>query len=178
MGHEIIGARLEELENGFVRHGLAPRGGLRHRGRARFGILNVFQDDAAMGAGAFKGCEINALLLGNALREGRSKYSPSPPALRPGPPRRGGDASMEGSLPPRLGEASLLAQGGGFSLIAKLLALTQNDGDGRIHQNIISAFGHQNFAKGAFIDGFHFHCGLVGLDLGQHIAGLHLSPLS
>jgi len=30
----------------------------------------IFQDDAAMGAGTFEGREVNAFLLGNALRQG------------------------------------------------------------------------------------------------------------
>ncbi len=43
------------------------------RGSAGLGVLNILQDDAAVGTGAFEGRKINALLLGNALGKGGSE---------------------------------------------------------------------------------------------------------
>ena len=38
----------------------------------------------------------------------------------------------------------------------------------------IGALGHQDFGDLAFVDGLEFHRRLVGLDLGEDVAGLHL----
>ena len=46
------------------------------------------------------------------------------------------------------------------------------DGDRRIDRDVVGAFRHQNLAERAFVDRLHFHGGLVGLDLGDHVAGL------
>ena len=37
----------------------------------------------------------------------------------------------------------------------------------------LGPFSDENFADGAFVDGFEFHRRLVGLDLGKDVAGLH-----
>jgi hypothetical protein len=48
-----------------------------------------------------------------------------------------------------------------------------NHGDGRVHLHVLGAGGNEDRGKRALVDGFHFHRGLVGLDLGDHVAGLH-----
>ena len=42
---------------------------------------------------------------------------------------------------------------------------------------MLGAFGHQDLAYPAVIDGLDFHGGLVGLDLGDHVAGTYLIAL-
>jgi hypothetical protein len=51
------------------------------------------------------------------------------------------------------------------------VAVFQQHGNGRVHRHIVGAFLNQDLADLAFIDGFDFHGRLVGLDLGDDIAG-------
>ena len=48
-----------------------------------------------------------------------------------------------------------------------------NDGDGRVDLHVLGAGRHENGSERTLVHGFHFHGGLVGLDLGDDIAGLH-----
>ena len=77
MGNEIVGVRFEELENGIVRHALRHGCGLGGGGSARLGVLDILQDNAAMGPGAFQCREVDAFLLGDALGEWRCEYPAS-----------------------------------------------------------------------------------------------------
>ena len=63
-----------------------------------------------------------------------------------------------------------------------VFAFREDHGDWCIHCHIRSAFGHQDFAERALVDGFHLHGGLIRLDLGDHVArfdrvALFLQPL-
>ena len=53
-----------------------------------------------------------------------------------------------------------------------VLALGEDHGDRRIDRDIVGAFRHQNFAERAVVDRLDLHGRLVGLDLGDDIAGL------
>ena len=59
-------------------------------------------------------------------------------------------------------------------VLARALNGLADHRDGRIHFHILGAFGHENGGQRPLIDGFHFHGGLVGFDLGQHVAGLDI----
>ncbi len=54
---------------------------------------------------------------------------------------------------------------------ALVLALAQDHGDRRVDLHILGAVRHQDLAQRALVDRLDFHRRLVGLDLGQHIAG-------
>ena len=56
------------------------------------------------------------------------------------------------------------------------ITLFEQNGDGRIDLHIRSAFGHQEFADDALINGFKLHCRFVGFNLSQKIA--RLNPIS
>ena len=53
-----------------------------------------------------------------------------------------------------------------------VLAITGQHRDHLIDRHIGGAFRHQNLRQRALVDRFHFHGRLVGLDLGDHVAGL------
>ena len=53
-----------------------------------------------------------------------------------------------------------------------VLALFGDDGDGRVDGHVLGAVRHENLSQHAFVDRLDFHGRLVGLDLGQHVAGL------
>jgi hypothetical protein len=48
--------------------------------------------------------------------------------------------------------------------------------DHRAHRYIFKAFRHRQFDHRAFVDGFHFHGGLVGFDFGDDVAGFYGLP--
>jgi hypothetical protein len=51
--------------------------------------------------------------------------------------------------------------------------LARQAGDGRVDLHLLRAFRHQQGLDSPFVDGFHLHGGLIGLDLGDHVAGFH-----
>ena len=53
-----------------------------------------------------------------------------------------------------------------------VLAFLRHHGDELIDGDVIGAFRHHDLGHDAVIDGFVFHGRLVGLDLGDDIAGL------
>ena len=59
----------------------------------------------------------------------------------------------------------------GLADIAGALAVLQQHGDRRVDLDAFGAGGDQDLAERAFIDGFDFHRRLVGLDLGDDVAG-------
>jgi hypothetical protein len=71
-------------------------------------------------------------------------------------------------LPSR--STSVLERGG-------VLTFRQDHGDGRVHRYIVGALRDENLAERALIDGFHFHRGFVGFDLGDHLTGFDLVAL-
>ena len=103
--------------------------------------------------------------------------------------RRGGGlvrrlrgASCAALRPPRAArtrQPSAAAAGAAPALMSRgALAVAQDHGDRRVHRDIGGAFRHQDLAERAFVDRLDFHRGLVGLDLGDHVAGLHLVALA
>ena len=58
-----------------------------------------------------------------------------------------------------------------------ILALASQHGDQRVDLDAFGASRHHDLGDGAFIDGLDFHRRLVGLDLGNHIAGRDLVAL-
>ena len=93
------------------------------------------------------------------------------------PLRRLGLAALAfglGLLVARLLDRARLRRGrGGFRRV--ILAGDQRDHRADLH--IVGAFRHDDLGDGAFVDRLEFHGGLVGLDLGEHVAGLHLVAL-
>jgi hypothetical protein len=78
----------------------------------------------------------------------------------------------------RRGFSSLLLCGRSARLdIRSALAVVQDHGDRGVHRHIGGAFRHQDLAERAFVDRLDLHGGLVGLDLGDHVAGFHLVAL-
>ena len=61
-----------------------------------------------------------------------------------------------------------LRAGGG----ADVFALIGDDRDRCVDRNVLGAVGDQDFGEHTFVNGLHFHGGLVGLDLGENVAGL------
>jgi len=53
-----------------------------------------------------------------------------------------------------------------------IFAFLRQDGDELIDRHVIGAFRHHDFRHHAVIDGLILHRRLVGLDFGDHIAGL------
>ena len=53
----------------------------------------------------------------------------------------------------------------------RVFAFFDKYGDGRIDLHALGAFGDQDLADDAFIDGLELHGRLVGLDLGHDVAG-------
>src|SRR5690606_5749040 len=72
---------------------------------------------------------------------------------------------------------------GGFGLkVVGAFAFGQEQRDRRVHANALRALLHKDLAESAFVHRFHFHGGLVGLDLSNHVTGsnavsLFLEPL-
>ena len=55
-----------------------------------------------------------------------------------------------------------------------VLALARQHGDQLVHRHVGGAFRHHDLGERALVDRLDLHRGLVGLDLGDHVAGLHL----
>jgi len=53
-----------------------------------------------------------------------------------------------------------------------ILAFLRQHGDELIDRHVIGALRHDDLGQRAVLDGFVFHRRLVGLDLGDHVAGL------
>ena len=51
---------------------------------------------------------------------------------------------------------------------------SEQHGDRRVDLHALRAFGHEDLAERAFVDRLEFHRRLVGLDLGEDVAGLDL----
>src|SRR6185436_20285533 len=102
-----------------------------------------------MGAGALEGRYINALLLGNAFGERRSKNTGAVGLwLR----RAGRGGGWRGCRRSR--RSGSFWCGCSLLQVTQLLPIAQYDCDGSVHKNIVSAFGHQNLAKGSLVNGF------------------------
>jgi hypothetical protein len=52
-------------------------------------------------------------------------------------------------------------------------AFFQKNRDGGVDLHALGAFGHEDLADHALVHGLEFHRGLVGLDLGEDVAGRH-----
>ena len=69
-----------------------------------------------------------------------------------------------GALPALLGAWRGAASAG--------LALGRDHADRRVDRDVVGAVGDQDRAQRPLVDRLHLHGRLVGLDLGQHVAGL------
>ena len=71
----------------------------------------------------------------------------------------------------RLGVLALVLGGGRCRAvdIVRAFAFFQQNGDSGVHLHAFGAFLDQDLADGAFVNGFEFHRGLVGFDLGQNV---------
>ena len=140
-----------------------------------------------MRARALQRGEIDALLLGDAAREGRSEdaaaacpfaFAARGVGFAAGAVERACRRCV--SALPSQPLARLRGFGGGAAAPAlmsrRLLAFAQDHRDRRVDRHIVGSFGDQDLAERALIDGLDFHRRLVGLDLGQNVAGLDLSP--
>ena len=58
----------------------------------------------------------------------------------------------------------------------RVFPLARDQPDDIVDRHIRGALRDHDLGEHAFVDRFHFHCRFVGLDLGDHIAGLTLSP--
>ena len=58
-----------------------------------------------------------------------------------------------------------------------ILAFAGQHGDDRIDRDVLCPLRHHDLGERALVDRLVFHRGLVGLDLGDHIAGLDLVAL-
>ena len=56
----------------------------------------------------------------------------------------------------------------------RILALAGQHGDQLVDRHVGGAFRHDDLGQRALVDRLDLHRGLVGLDLGDHVAGLHL----
>ena len=65
------------------------------------------------------------------------------------------------------------AAGGRSADALRILALAGNQRDKLVDRNVRRAFRHDDLGKNAFVHRLHFHGGLVGLDLGDDVAGFH-----
>ena len=64
------------------------------------------------------------------------------------------------------------AAGGRSRDALRILALAGDQRDELVHRHVGRAFRHHDLGEDAFVDGLDFHGRLVGLDLGDHVAGL------
>ncbi len=60
----------------------------------------------------------------------------------------------------------------GISEIGRALPVAQDHGDRGVDSDVGGALRNQDLAEGALVGGLDFHCGLVGFNLGDHVAGL------
>ena len=119
-------------------------------------------EDALAGGVTVAGARAGAALLAEPL-------PPHPPASRVRAlPRRAGEG-WGGRLRRRrrLRPAPSLERLG-------VLVLAEDEGDGRVDLHALRALGHEDAAERALVHRLHLHRRLVGLDLGEHVAGLDL----
>ena len=119
------------------------------------------------GEDAIAGGRGRAVGLGRGLRlRGRAPSRPSP---RSAGPARGWPAGVEA-------RRSALGRGGRRSRrgLARRALRRLQARDRRVDLHPLRAFRHQDLLDHALIDGLHLHGRLVGLDLGDHVAGLDL----
>ena len=176
--------RLEEFPDGRIGHALRRTAGRSRRCRRRRsgrsdsptasdGGFHIALDDAAMRARALDPGEINARILCQTTRERRCEQTRASGRLCDG---RGRGLSGRRSCNRRR-RRFLLFRGDGRSCRrggADILAFSGDDTDERIHRHVRRAVRHDDLDQHALINGFDFHRRLVGLDLGEHVAGFDL----
>ena len=94
--------------------------------------------------------------------------------------RRDGQQPSRGSAATGQPRAGAGAAGGGCCgsvQRAGVLAVFQQEGDHVVDRHALGALGDQQAPDGAFVDGLDLHGRLVGLDLGDHVAGGDLVAL-
>jgi len=64
-----------------------------------------------------------------------------------------------------------LGRSGAAVDVVGAFAFFEQYGDRGVDLHPLAAFADQDLADGAFVDGFEFHRGLVGLDFGQYVTG-------
>ena len=87
--------------------------------------------------------------------------------------RRGRHARRRGSHRGPRGGLGLVCCRLGRSLADIILAVDAEDGDRGVDLDVLRAFRDEKPCHGALVDRLDLHRRLVGLDLGDHVAGLH-----
>ena len=159
--------------------------------------LDVALDDAAVGPAAVDAGEVEAGLLRHAACQ-RARLDPTVVVVRL---RRGGGlaapvgpgSSLAGIgvvpggllllLGYRLGGLAAALAGLGLDFLVRalqfggVLVLAEQQGDHLVDRHVVGALGDEDLADLALIDRFDLHGRLVGLDLGQDVAGADLVAL-
>ena len=91
--------------------------------------------------------------------------------------RRGASRRLGGFASATCGSgAGVAGRGAGLASAlaarAGILAFAGDQRDRQVDRDVLGAFGHQDLGEGAFVDRLHLHRRLVGLDLGEDVAGL------
>ena len=167
-----------------------------HRG------AHVLLDDAAMRAGALDRGEIDAGLLGDALGERRGEDAAAARLRLPAPLGFGGlRRALRSLVDARIGhvasdrpDVSACGCGAAAGAAGRAAAASARAAapppaaapltlfgsspspaitrDQLVDRHVGGAFRHHDLGEDAFVDRLDFHGGLVGLDLGDHVAGL------
>jgi hypothetical protein len=179
-------------------HGVGRRRRRRLRGRlgrggGRCGLagraVDVGLDDPSRpGPEPVRPAEVDAALLGEAAGE-RARLDPvagigpfgrrRASTVRTGGGGGGAAASRAGwpapVSPPSFATGSLATAcfAAGAAAAAPILALAGDQGDDRPDLHLVGAFGDQDPGDRAFVDRLELHRRLVGLDLGEQVAGRH-----
>ena len=191
-GLEVVAALRIEREDFRIahaaRHGRAGSGGAPNTGGD--GGLHVRLDDAPARPGAGNQRQVDAVLLRQPLRQRRGEHA----ARRTwrggrgwrGPWCRCGGGLLRRGLRLRRLRLRLLRLGcglrarrgqrGGIDLrhLRHILAVLGQHGDDGVHRHTLRALRHDDLRQHPLVGGLQLHDRLVRLDLGDHVAGVHL----
>ncbi len=132
-------------------------------------------NNAAIGACALNGCQINILLACNAPRKWRCHN----PANRLICPLCRCGLGCHWCRSNRLRHRGWLSRCHVFrrvDVIWHRLTFFHQNGDRCVDRNTFCAFLNKDAAQNTFLNGFYFHCGFVGFNLRQNITAVYGVP--
>ena len=150
--------------------------------------LHIGLDDPPVGPTALQGGQVQARLLGDAPGQGAGEHPPGSGrggsggrggssglgSRRCGRCRRGGRCRRRGRGGRRRGLGGAVAAACQGAVGSRgILAIFQEHADHLVDRHVLGALADHDLAEHALVHRLDLHGGLVGLDLGDHIAGAH-----